>query len=191
MTEIQNEGKEKMKDIIIEVAQPVDAEAICNIRDDAWIDAYPNLELGITVNNIELNARGPNNKFLNNRILHLQKELSGEVKREYPIFVAKDGGSVIGFVNPEIDEEGKKTISQIYIDPKYQSKGVGSLLLKKALEALGSDYDIYLEVVSYNQKAISFYEKYGFKKTARKVERDPNKPDYLVDLPATQMVKRA
>ncbi len=187
----KEKNHEIKNEVTIEFAGPEDAETICNIRDEAWIDAYPNPELGISAEQIELNARGPENRFLINRIKHLKQELAEPQSRDYPLFVAKQNGKVIGFVNPEIDEKGHKTISQIYIDPKYQSKGLGSLLLGKALNALGSESDIYLEVVGYNQKAISFYEKFGFVKTNNPVERDPNMPSYLVDLPAIEMVLKA
>ena len=189
MIEKQNISKElNFQNIDIVTAHSDDAESICRIRDEAWIDAYPNPELGISQQDIELNARGPENRFLINRLKHLKQELANPGKRDYPLFVAKQNGKVVGFVNPEIDEKGHKTISQIYIEPSFQGKGLGSLLLQKALNILGTDDDIYLTVISYNQKAINFYEKFGFVKTNKLVEPDPNKPAYLVDLPATEMV---
>jgi ribosomal protein S18 acetylase RimI-like enzyme len=187
----KEKNHEIKNEVTIEFAGPEDAETICNIRDEAWIDAYPNPELGISAEQIELNARGPENRFLINRVRHLKQELAEPQSRDYPLFVAKQNGKVIGFVNPETDEKGHKTISQIYIDPKYQSKGLGSLLLRKAVNALGTDSDIYLEVVGYNQKAINFYEKFGFVKTNNPVEQDPHMPSYMVDLPAVQMVLKS
>ena len=35
--------------ITIERAVPYDAETICDIRDRAWLEAYPNAQLSITV----------------------------------------------------------------------------------------------------------------------------------------------
>ncbi|MCA9348169.1 GNAT family N-acetyltransferase [Candidatus Saccharibacteria bacterium] len=43
--------------------------------------------------------------------------------------------------------------------------GIGSLLLQNTLDWHGTSEDIYLHVVSYNERAIRLYEKYGFEKT--------------------------
>lgn len=44
----------------ITLATSDDAEVICDIRDEAWLDTYPNDELGISVEDVRLNAQGQN-----------------------------------------------------------------------------------------------------------------------------------
>ena len=50
--------------VAIQQAVPEDAEIICDIRDRAWIKAYPNPELGITAEDIKVNAQGQNGEFV-------------------------------------------------------------------------------------------------------------------------------
>ena len=45
---------EKNSEVFVDIARPEDAEDICHIRDEAWIDAYPNPELGISKEDIRL-----------------------------------------------------------------------------------------------------------------------------------------
>lgn len=52
----------------------------------------------------------------------------------------------------------------MYVAPEAQGKGVGSKLMNQVLDWYGRDQDIYLEVVSYNQNAINFYKRFGFRR---------------------------
>lgn len=170
--------------LVIEKAKPEDAERICEIRDTAWLEVYPNGELGITREDVELMAKGPEDRFLKNRIAYLQKALaSGETK----IFVAKLDGLVIGYIDP-YEENGRRSIGSIYVAPGYQGQGIGGQLLQKVLDMYGREKDIFLEVVTYNQNAISFYEKFGFRKTDAVVPAEEGRPGYLKTLPEIEMV---
>ncbi len=53
-------------------------------------------------------------------------------------------------------------LSAIYLSPEYQGKGVGKKLFQTALNFIG-DKTITINVAKYNQKAIGFYEHFGFK----------------------------
>ena len=53
-------------------------------------------------------------------------------------------------------------ITSVYLLPKFQGKGIGTMLLQQALDWLGNEKDVTLGVVPYNQSAIRFYEKSGF-----------------------------
>lgn len=43
--------------------------------------------------------------------------------------------------------------------------------MKKTLTWLGKEKDIYVNLVSYNQKAINFYQSFGFIKTGKNVKK--------------------
>lgn len=79
----------------------------------------------------------------------------------------------------------------MYVLPDYQGQGIGSKLIDKALKWYGDDIDIYLEVISYNQKAIDFYKRFGFEITDTIVDDTIGLPDYIKVLPVTEMVRRA
>jgi ribosomal protein S18 acetylase RimI-like enzyme len=78
----------------------------------------------------------------------------------------------------------------LYVLPASQGKSVGYQLASRALEWLGTERDIALEVVQYNETAIRFYKRLGFEIT--KEVHDP-----IADLPSGasmpeyQMVKKA
>lgn len=176
--------------IEIEKAKPNDAEVICDVRDRAWIDAYPNVELGITDKDIEVNAKGLHGEFLPRRIAYLKEKLAETERADGATFVAKVDGKVVGYVDPSI-EEGKRRIGAIYVEPEAQGKGIGGRLMQKALEWHGRDKDIFLEVVAYNKNAISFYQRFGFEQTDTEVPEEPNRPDFMRSLPQIEMVLRA
>jgi ribosomal protein S18 acetylase RimI-like enzyme len=177
--------------IEIERAVPDDAEIICDIRDRAWLESYPNTELGITAEQIMLNAKGRNEEFVPRRIAHLKEQLAKDNKTGLTTYVAKIEGKVVGYIDPCIDEHGRRRIGAIYVALEAQRKGVGGKLMSHALNVLGRDQDIYLDVVSYNQNAIDFYKYFGFEKTSAIVPDDEEAPDYMVQLPNIEMVLRA
>lgn len=174
----------------IERAVPDDAEIICDIRDRAWIDAYPNAELGITAKDIEINAKGLNGEFVPRRIAYLKEKLGTPNRADGATFVAKIDGKVVGFVDPSV-EDGKRRIGAIYVAPEAQGSGIGSKLIQQALNWHGRDEDIYLEVVAYNDNAINFYKKFGFEQTDTVVAEEPNRPDFMKSLPQIEMVLKA
>ena len=140
----------------ISEAQPNDANQLYGIQRESWLETYPNIEAGISRQDIEDNfsdtEKGINkwNKWL-------------ETPREN-VHIWKMGNKekIIGFcIASKGNMENK--LSAIYVLPEYQNKGHGSSLAFKALEWLGNEKGITVEVASYNEQAIKFYNKLGFK----------------------------
>lgn len=83
------------------------------------------------------------------------------------ILVAKDGEKVIGFVgygayrNDQLSGYGE--IFSIYVLSEYYGKKVGYALMNAALEKLADYKKIALWVLKGNERAIRFYERYGFR----------------------------
>lgn len=79
----------------------------------------------------------------------------------------KDGGQVIGFVgfgayrDETLPEHGE--VFSIYVLKEYQGQGVGYELMNAALGRLADDPKIAVWVLEGNDKAIRFYERYGFR----------------------------
>ena len=81
------------------------------------------------------------------------------------LLVALDGERVVGFVgygdhgaaDPETGE-----IFALYVLPEYQGQGLGRRLMEVGLAKLAACSRIVLWVVKGNDRAVHFYEKYGF-----------------------------
>jgi len=174
--------------ITIERAVPDDAATICDIRDRAWLETYPNTELGITVDDIRINAKGRRGEFVPRRIAYLKERFAKDDGTGMTTFVAKVGGKVVGYIDPRIDELNRRRIGAIYVLPEAQGMGVGSKLMRQVLDLYGRDQDIFLEVVSYNQNAIDFYTRFGFEQTDAVVTEEEGRPGYLKSLPQIEMV---
>ena len=71
------------------------------------------------------------------------------------------------FIENDITFAAKKAawIRSIFIEPKWQKKGIGNKLLKKALSKLASKkYSVFLSVKDSNREAIKLYKNMGFVK---------------------------
>ncbi len=82
------------------------------------------------------------------------------------ILVAKVGDRVVGFVgygayrDDTLPNHGE--IYAIYVLAEYYGKGIGYALMNAALEKLSGYQKIALWVLKGNDRAIRFYEKFGF-----------------------------
>jgi len=84
-------------------------------------------------------------------------------------------GKLVGVVNASKIERDVLRISQLYVLPAHQRKGIGRQLMDAALGRFPEIHKVVLEVEEGNKKGISFYRKYGFDypaKTVVKVDGD-------------------
>ncbi len=88
------------------------------------------------------------------------------IARRYPqnLWVAKDGERVVGFVGCGMSREGDGLgeIYSIYLLREYQGRGIGRMLMQRALDELRDATHIVLWVLRGNAHAIGFYEHCGF-----------------------------
>jgi len=160
-----------------------DVYTIRDVQKRTWLETYPNEELGITREDIEARFANESKEKIENR-----KKIYSDP--DVHIWVAKDDGEIIGFCIARKEEKNNR-IGAIYLLPSYQGQGVGGRLIEAALNWLGVDKDIYVNVASYNDNATRFYERYGFVKT----EKDISNP--VADLPSgksipeTEMVRKS
>ena len=86
---------------------------------------------------------------------------------------------VIAYVNIK-DMNNKKIFIGIGLKPKYCGKGNGNYFLNDSLKEIKkrfNGYIIYLEVRSWNKRAIKSYEKIGFKIVSSEIKKDCNGND--------------
>ncbi|MBQ8432656.1 MAG: GNAT family N-acetyltransferase [Clostridia bacterium] len=96
----------------------------------------------------------------------LEKCLKIAKKWRENIFVAKDGEKVVGFVgygayrDTTLADTGE--VYGIYVLKDYHDQKVGYRLMNAAVEALGAYSQIAVWVLAGNDRAIRFYQRYGF-----------------------------
>lgn len=171
----------------IRLARSEDVETICAIRDEAWIDTYPSKELGLTEEAVRINAQGPDGEFVPKRVAWFKQKIQNNSDK-WAMYVGLADGLVRGFVVVSLSDDGKKCINSLYVKPGYQGKGLGAELMQKAVDWLDEGGDIYLEVAAHNKRAITFYERFGFKLTHNKVEDEQNRPSYITPIPQAEMI---
>lgn len=153
----------KKSTIQIVHATPEDAKGIGEVFYRTWLDTYPNKEVGITIDDIEDRYKNAfTEEFLAKRKRQLEHPNEGET-----LLLAKDEDKVIG-VCRNTEYPLKNQLQAIYVLPEYQRKGIGKLFWDKAQEIFNPTKDIFVEVATYNTKAIEFYKKLGFVDTGRR-----------------------
>ncbi len=154
--------------IAIAEAAPEDSMEISRIIKDGWLTTYPNEELAITAEDIlSKDFDSPERVALRAERIRTQEDAK--------VWVARESGKVIGICIADRKDQ-KNELSGLYISSDHRGKGIGKRLMDQAVGWLGREKDIALSVVSYNQNAISFYERYGFQKIGPVVNGGPHFP---------------
>ena len=80
------------------------------------------------------------------------------------IWVSETNGKIIGFANfSPIKEDGKTELVAIYLNPEYQSKGIGTALLNEGIKKIEGVNEIFINVEKDNAIGTTFYKAKGFK----------------------------
>ena len=77
------------------------------------------------------------------------------------IYVALDGDTVVGLVRLVGDGFSSIFVQDLIVLPIYQRKGIGSALMKEALEAYKDVYQVQL-VTEQTERTLGFYRSMGF-----------------------------
>lgn len=176
-----------MEDILIEESVPEDMFGIREVQKITWIQTYANEKLGITKEDVALRFADDNSEEAKAKLEDRKVKYYGNPNLKN--WVAKIGDKIVAFCTAARYEDHNR-IHAIYVLPDFQKQSIGFTLMSKALDWLGAEKDIFIDVVSYNQKAIDFYRKFGFIETGRVLE---NKITFGANKVATEIdvVRRA
>lgn len=170
----------------IAVATEQDISAIRSVQRQTWLVTYPNTQFGITRHDIA-------EKFAHDdspagRPSWLAERVAQLSDQRLCAWVARIDDEVVGYCIAE-KETTQNRIKALYILPSYQKQGIGKSLMETATTWFGSDKKIYLNVASYNSKAIAFYQKLGFYKTNSSVSDEVEALPSSKVIPEIEMVK--
>ncbi len=150
-----------MSIVTIRPATVIDADLIADISHTTFYDSF-------AAQNTQENM----DKFMTEQFA--KKDLAAEVSDPAnKFFIAEHDGITAGYIKLR---EGKKPaslrqiaaieIARIYALKEFIGKGVGAALMRQAIEFADNNDKrvIWLGVWEFNQPAIDFYTKWGFKK---------------------------
>jgi len=95
--------------------------------------------------------------------------LEEKINKKFPVIVAEIAGEVIGFgmySEFRFREAYQFTVEHsVYLDEKFQGKGIGKLLLARLIELAKTQkmHTMIGVIDSENQDSIAFHKKFGFK----------------------------
>lgn len=157
----------------LRLAQLSDIPALADLLTQVWQSAYQ------AVFPADILAKLENQKWY----AGLEKNL---VSPSLSFYIAEEGEKLVGMIvfgQGREKEFGESEIYLLNVLPDYQRQGIGQALMNKAFELCG-EKSLYLQVISQNQQARSFYEKLGFRHTHIETERE------MWGVPFTQAVYR-
>lgn len=144
-------------------ARPEHIEGAQEVFYRAWLHTYPNEAVGVTVADIEDRFKSRHEP---ERIQKRQRDVA-TLGSDKKYLIALDGTQVVGVCRAEKSDKENR-LNAIYILPEYQGQGIGTLLWRGLQSFFDPTKNILVGVATYNDKAISFYKKLGFRDTGRR-----------------------
>jgi len=172
---------------LINIEQAVLSEIpdIIQVQKQTWLDTYPTKDFGLTKEDIAKRMGEPGDAIFKKRIESWQNIVKGtDINKK--IFVAKENYKIVCFAI--LSNQDKSTVNALYVLPNCQKRGIGKLLLEKSLGWMDDQPKIFTYVASYNDKAIKFYKKHGFKATGKTPKDEFAIKNGLKPIPTIEMV---
>ena len=153
---------ERPSALVIRPARPNDVSKLSSFLVEAWKEAGPGA-LGFTGAKDEAIGEIASEEFLKKRL----------ATPTIQMMVAEEERRIIGFSSLRKVEAREAELSGMAVLASATGKGVGSRLLRKALDAARKRgfNSVRVKTEATNERAISFYRKAGFTESGKAVER--------------------
>ena len=92
---------------------------------------------------------------------HQPEMLEQALSHSLVIYVALDGDAVVGLIRLVGDGFSSVLVQDLIVLPIYQCQGIGSALMKEALEDYKDAYQVQL-VTDQTERTLEFYRSMGF-----------------------------
>ncbi|HEW1054530.1 TPA: GNAT family N-acetyltransferase [Streptococcus pneumoniae] len=92
---------------------------------------------------------------------HQPQMLEQALSHSLVIYLALDGDAVVGLIRLVGDGFSSVFVQDLIVLPSYQRQGIGSSLMKQALEDLKEAYQVQL-ATEQTEKNVGFYRSMGF-----------------------------
>ncbi|MGW7710286.1 GNAT family N-acetyltransferase [Streptomyces sp. NPDC054771] len=149
---------------VIEAPRAEDAESLGSVQLRAWLQTYPNEEAGIDERWIR-EHRG--SATAAEGIARWREFIAAAEQQPDLLFcrVVRTGTEIVGFLCGRRDDV--VTLGPMYLLNEAQGEGVGGRMMSEFLAWAGSA-PMRLWVTEYNERAVRFYERHGFKATGER-----------------------
>lgn len=92
---------------------------------------------------------------------HQPEMLNQALSHSLAMYLAFDGEKIVGLIRLIGDGFSSVLVQDLIVLPIYQSQGIGSALMKEALEAYNDVYQVQL-VTEQTERTLRFYRSMGF-----------------------------
>lgn len=153
---------ETIRNFSIQTPELGDEEGLAPMHVQAWKETYVNDRSGLTDSDVDemLKSILTDLSFRRNTI---QDSLNNPTEVLYRV-VKNNANKIVGFLHA--DQRGEfNELAGIYLLNEAKGTGIGQKLMEEFLLWSDKSKASRLVVFSFNNSAISFYNKYGFKKT--------------------------
>lgn len=169
----------------IEVPKIGDEIPLASMHIQSWKETYVTPESGLTSEMVDelLGHMLTNTDFRKNTI----SESLQNPDRVFYRVVKNDKSEIVGFIHGSKHEKANR-LDAIYLLNEVKGTGISEKLMVEFLEWIDKSKKTELEVFSFNDRAISFYVKYGFIKSNKPPQVWKNKlPFFEMERPADEL----
>ena len=92
---------------------------------------------------------------------HQPEMLEQALSHSLAMYLAFDGEKIVGLIRLIGDDFSSVLVQDLIVLPIYQRQGIGSALMKEALEAYNDVYQVQL-VTEQTERTLRFYRSMGF-----------------------------
>ncbi|MEU1350408.1 GNAT family N-acetyltransferase [Streptomyces sp. NPDC005795] len=146
---------------VIEVPDFEDASSIGPLHLRIWLQTYPHAAAGVDEAWIR-EHRGPSATAAGIAQWREFIEAAGQQPDRLYCRVVRCGREIVGFLCGR--RGAAVTLGPMYLLDEVQGHGVGGRLMREFLAWTGGA-SVFLWVTEYNERAVRFYERYGFEST--------------------------
>lgn len=145
---------------IIREADYDDLLDIRTMHAKSWLETYPDEENGVSEDWVRERVSAWTTPDGIQKSREHFKDIFGNPDHFYRI--AEKDGEIVGLVHGS-QSDGLQNLEALYVDKSEHGKGLAQDLMGLVDEWFDDTLPVKLGVASYNDRAIRFYEKYGFK----------------------------
>jgi ribosomal protein S18 acetylase RimI-like enzyme len=150
----------------IELPKVGDELELAHMHIQAWKDAYIVPESGLTAESIDAQLA----HLLTDTTYRKNTIVESLEKPELVLYrvVRNQSNEIVGFLHGSKHEDFTE-LDAIYLLNEAKGTGTGGRLMEEFLKWANTDKPCRLEVFSFNDSAINFYERYRFEKTDKEI----------------------